>query len=262
MFMSRAAKIHFGFCIVILSFLIPIATEISGQTKGETVADLNRRAIQLINNKEFETAIQILTKAIEISPTAVELHLNLGTAYLLSGRAELGLGHIKKGIEIDPGSYKGYNQLGVAYDKLGRDDLAVDALKKAVELKPDYAFGYFNLGKAYLFANRLKLAEAALEKGMKLDPTNDDGRLHLATLYAKQERFREAIAVAKTVTKNQPYNDNANLILCKIYLLANDRDSALGMYQSFKATNVSLADEMFRSIFGGRILDASKLARP
>jgi tetratricopeptide (TPR) repeat protein len=263
MFMFRAAKI--AFFIVIFSSVTFLTRDVDGQTKTAAraaVEDLNRQAVQLINDKKFDPAIQLLSNAIEIDPSAAELHLNLGSAYLLSGRAEIGLGHIKKGIELDPRSYKGYNQLGVAYDNLRRDDLAIEALKKAVELKPDYAFGYFNLGKAYLFTNRWKQAEAALDKGLKLDPSNDDGRLHLAAVYARQERFREAIAFAKAVTKNQPDNATANLVLCKIYILANDRESALGMYQSFKASNVPLAEEMFRSLFSNQILDVSKKVRP
>lgn len=259
--MFKAAKSHLSFGIIILSLLLSVSSQATGQLDSENLArakELNRRAVQLISQNRLDAASPLLEKAIALYPQLSDAHMNLGTVLYLTGQPETGVQYIKKGLELEPDSHIGYNQLGVVYDKLGQRDLAIDALKKAVELKPDYAFGYYNLGKAYLFANRLKHAEAALEKGLKLDPSNNDGKLHLAALYAKQERFSDAIALAKDVTKKQPNNDNANLILCKIYVLANDRESALGMYQSFKATNVSLADEMFRSIFQNKVLQVSR----
>lgn len=262
--MFKAAKIHLG-----LGILTVLIASFSTETRGQRGVDdwakaeeLNGIAVKQISDKDYDAAIESLSKAIEFQPRFSQAHINLGTAHYLAGRPETAVGHIKKGLEVDPRSYKGYNQLGVAYDKMRKDDLAIEALKKAIELKPDYAFAYFNLGKAYLYGSRFKQSEAALRKGLQYDPANDDGRLHLATALAKQERYPEAIAAAKTVTRNQPGNDNANLILCQIYLLANDRESALGMYQSFKATNTSLADELFRSIFRGQTVDASPSARP
>ncbi len=262
--MYKAARTHLIFGLITLSIFSILTTEAAAQAGGAAVTaeDLNGQAIEQINNKKYDAAIGLLSKAIEIKPGLADAHFNLGTAHLLAGRAEVALGHIRKGTELNPSSYKGYNQLGVVYDSLRQDDLAIKALKKAIDLKPDYAFGHINLGKAYLFKNQLQLAREALEKGLRLDPSSDDGKLHLAVLYAKQARYSQAIKVARGVTERRPDDETANLILCQIYIMANDRDSALGLYQSFKGTNVSLADQMFRSLFNGRTVDASGLARP
>lgn len=258
--MSKAARPDRSFAIlsalIVLFIICSGSSAQSAGSKSESANELNARAIDAINNENYDSAIDLLMKAIELKPDFADAHVNLGTAHLLAGRPSVGLVHVKKGLEINPTSYKGYNQLGVVYDKLGQLDLAIEALEKTVKLKPDYAFGYVNLGKAYLFADRLKPAEEALEKGLSLQPTNETARLHLAVLYAKQRRFKQAATLARQVAEKNPADEHTNLLLCKIFLLANDRDAALSMYQSFKATNAPLADQMFRSIFGAQVLNA------
>lgn len=257
--MFKAAKIYLAFSIVTISFVTSFSFQARGQNtqaNSPVAEDLNRQAILRIYRKEFKEAIELLTRAVAIDRSFADGHLNLGTAYVLSDQPETGIGYLKRGLELDPESYKGHNQLGVAYDKLNKHDLAVESLTRAVELKPDYALGYFNLGAAYLWGHRLKPAEIALQKAAKLDPANSEVKLYLGALYVRQKKYSEAVAEVKRVTKAHPNDEQASLMLCKIYLLADDRESALNMYQSFKTVNAPLADLMFRSIFSDRVISA------
>ncbi len=264
--MNRAARVSYLFVvsIVTFSFISIISFETSGQdvqAKMAQAEDLNRQAIIRVSEKRFAEAIELLTKAVGLEPKFAEAHMNIGSAYLLSGRPEDAIEHLRKGLSFDPKSHKGNNQLGVVYEKLGRLDDAVAAFNRAIKLKPDYPLAHFNLGAAYLWANKLKQADLWLHKAARLDPTNDEIKLYVGVLYAKQDRFREAIAEVRPVTQRQPGHDEANLTLCKIYLLANDRESALNLYQNFKAVNVPLADEMFKSIYSDKIVFVSDKAK-
>jgi tetratricopeptide (TPR) repeat protein len=257
--MYRAARVYSFFFILVTFFFGFINTVAQGEeVNGEGVEQINRKAMELVAEKRYPEAIVLFEQVIERQPTFAPAHLNLGSAYLLSGQPNTALGHIKRGLELDPDSPIGNNQIAVVYNRLGKLDLAIEHLKKTVQLKPDYALGQFNLGAAYLANNRLKPAAAALEKAARLDPNSNDVKLYLGVTYARQSRFSEALAQVKAVTKKQPDHYMANLTLCTVYLMANDRQSALDIYQSFKSVNVPLADEMFRNIFSGKVIVAPK----
>lgn len=261
--MNRAAKYLFLPAFGLLT-LIFISFEASGQSKQENLAkaeDLNRQAILRLGEKRFDDAISLLKQAVEIEPTFASGWMNIGSAQLMAGRPQLGVEPLQKGISLEPDSHQGYNQLGVVYEKLGKVDEAIASLKKAIEIKPDYALANFNLGATYLWQGKMNQAEAFLEKAAKLDPSHREVKLYLAVLYANQKKYPNAISEVKKVTQKNPDDDYASLILCRIYLLANDRDSALNMYQAVKSTKMSLADEMFKSIFSDRIVLVSEKER-
>lgn len=266
--MTRAARIRDLFPITLVAaaiFHLLFISDSRGQDNAGSIAraeDLNRQAILRIGNKNYDDAIALLDKAIKTYPGFAEAHMNLGTAHMLAGRPKDAIAPLRKGIELDPTAYKGFNQLGVVYEKLGRTDDAVRNLRKAVELKPDYALGYFNLGAAYLWSERLDEAERALETAARLDPGNNEIKLSLGVVYAKQKRFAKAVAEVKKVADKDPTHEEAGLILCRLYLLSNNRDAALSLYQTAKTTNITLAEEMFKSIFGDRILVVKDALRP
>lgn len=254
--MNRAVG-YIYFAVIIFSIGTFNSTVTSGQNirPGRAEAeDLNRRAIASFGEKRFSNAIELLEKAIKADPEFADAHFNLGTVLATAERPYEALKHIQKGLELNPDSHIGYNQLGTAYDKLEKTDLAISAFQKALEIKPDYALAQFNLGAAYVWAGRLKPGEASLEKAARLDPSNAEIKLYLGAIYSRQGRHSEAIATVKKLTRESPKNERANLMLCRLYLLADDRQSALDMYQSFKTVNTALADQMFKSIFSGQVL--------
>jgi Flp pilus assembly protein TadD len=255
--MYQAAKFLLSISIVTLSFLFILAPNTAAQSNDlkQTLAEsLNRQAIVKLTAEDYNGAIELLNRAIATAPSFAAVHMNLGSAYMLSGKPEEAIPHLKRGLELEPKSHEGFNQLGVAYDKLKKRDLSIEALKKAVEIKPDYARGYFNLGAAYMWSGKEKQAQEAFEKAAQLNPEQDEIQLYLAVIYARKGKYREAIAQTQKVTQRTPGNEEAQLILCKIYLLADDRQAALNIYQSFKAVNAPLAERMFKSIFSDKVL--------
>lgn len=256
--MNRADKcLRLAIVIVTFSFGSFILSETHGQEIKNNrleAEELNRQAVSRTGEKRFDEAIELLNNAIKLAPEFVEAHLNLGTVHQYAGRPEIAVGHIKRGLQLDPRSHIGHNQLGVVYDELGKLDMSIESFKTATELKPDFALAHFNLGAAYAWTGRLKPAEAALQKATRLDPSNVEIRLYLAAVYAKQARPSEAIAKVKEITRESPDHETANLMLCRFYLLADDRRSALSVYQSFKSVNAPLAEQMFKSIFKDKVV--------
>lgn len=259
--MYRAAKIHLTVSIVTLF----IVTFVSGQARGQAeqfdkakAEDFNRQGIRKVALKDYDSAIGLFQKSIAVYPDLSPAHLNLGSTLTLADRPSEAIQHIKKGLQLNPASIIGFNQLGVAFEKIGKTDEAVEAFNTAIRLKPDYAFAYLNMGATYLWADKDKKALTALEKSIKLDPNSTEAHLLLGIVYARLSRFKEASDQVGLVTRKDPDNEAANLLLCQIYLMNDDRQAALNLYQSFKAVNLPLADAMFKSIFAGKVITVTK----
>ena len=64
----------------------------------------------------------------------------------------------EKAIELNPEYYEAYNNLGTALKDQGKLDEAIDAYNKAISINPDYAEAYYNIG--FTLQGQGKLEEA------------------------------------------------------------------------------------------------------
>jgi tetratricopeptide (TPR) repeat protein len=99
-------------------------------------------------DKQFDQAVQSLTKASEIGPTELAVWANLADAYMK-------LAGTKTGAEFDDAATKG-----------------LAAYSKAIELKPEDAATHNNYALALVQAKKIPEAQAELTKAAQLDPTN------------------------------------------------------------------------------------------
>ena len=99
-------------------------------------------------DKQYDQAVQALTKASEIGPTELAVWANLADAYMK-------LAATKTGPEFDDAATKG-----------------LAAYAKAIELKPEDAATHNNYALALVQAKKIPDAQAELTKAAQLDPTN------------------------------------------------------------------------------------------
>jgi tetratricopeptide (TPR) repeat protein len=99
-------------------------------------------------DKQYDQAVQSLTKASEIGPTELAVWANLADAYMK-------LAGTKTGAEFDADAAKG-----------------LDAYNKAITLKPEDAATHNNYALALVLAKKIPEAQAELTKAAQLDPTN------------------------------------------------------------------------------------------
>ena len=99
-------------------------------------------------DKQYDQAVQALTKASEIGPTELAVWANLADAYMK-------LAATKTGPEFDDAATKG-----------------LAAYAKAIELKPEDAATHNNYALALVQAKKIPDAQGELTKAAQLDPTN------------------------------------------------------------------------------------------
>lgn len=108
----------------------------TGAVADMKAADLHRSGYEALRSRNYEQAITLLTRVVELEPKNK-------TAWNDLGQAQLGLRHY---------------------------DAAIDAFKKQLEVNPYDAYAYNNLGFVYALQRRHNDAESAFRKHLELNP--------------------------------------------------------------------------------------------
>lgn len=140
--------------------------------------DLKRSAEELFQKAyilhmagELDKAIELYEKSAEIYPTA-QTYTFMGWAYSMKGDYETAIELCLKAIELDPDFGNPYNDIGSYLIALGRYDEAIPWLKKAItakNYKPRH-YPHINLARAYLAKGMFKKALQELETAIRIAP--------------------------------------------------------------------------------------------
>src|SRR5687768_7864048 len=106
----------------------------------------NNLAIISIQQGNFNEAIELVKKAIEVNPTWVGAFFTLGNLYLDIGDLDSSIINFQEVIELEPGFIEAYLNLGNIYQKIGDSNQAKINYKKIIELQPNFSQAYNYLG--------------------------------------------------------------------------------------------------------------------
>lgn len=156
-----------------------------------------RRA--LLDEKNFETGIEHLEKAVKIYPNFLDAHLLLGTACMDS------------------------HQL----------DKAEHALQEVLKINPKTPTALVALGEVYRERGRYDAAEKNLQEGLKLDDHSWQGHLALARLYWETKKVEKAGPEVGRTIQLKPDCAEAHLLGGNILLRARQAENALLMFEEY-----------------------------
>jgi len=160
-----------------------------------TIQEALNQAIQHHRAGRLQEAEIIYRQILSAQPNDPDaLHL-LGVIAHQQKQNQTAIELISKAIAINPGMTLYHNNLGMALKDLGRMDDAIKSFQKAVDLKPDFIGAQFNLGKTLLECGRLDQAIAALNKVIGINP-NEWGALNSLGIALRQQRKPEEAAKA------------------------------------------------------------------
>ncbi len=160
-------------------------------TKIKGLNDMLAQAAAATDARDFDLAVQVLTKATEAAPTFDLLWFKLGDAQL--GAKQYGPAEeaYQKAIAIKPsGAY--YNNLGQAQVKAGKTEEAIASYTKAAEMEPANAGQYyFNLGAVLTNQGKADEAIAAFSKAIEADPGKVDAYFQKGMLMAGKSTLKD-----------------------------------------------------------------------
>jgi len=139
------------------------------------VAAWNDMGVAYLKKEEPDSAKSIFEKAIEVDPTFVMGHSNLGfvweTEYRDYAKAEF---EYREAMRLDPTALHPVNDLAFMFLDQKKPRLAQEVLRTAVERFPKEAAIWAKYGKVSLQLGEFESAATALQEALKLDPSRRD----------------------------------------------------------------------------------------
>lgn len=169
-----------------------------------------RKAHEDVEKGKTDDAHKHLAKALELYPNYADA-LTLRAVLALNQRdSQSAVADLDKAIQIDGNSAMAYMVMGSALNMEGKFDEAIRSLQRGQSLAPNYWQGYFELGKAYIgkadYPGALKQFDRAQSLATEDYPLISLLRAH-ALLAMKQ--FPEAMAALQAFLQKDPHGPNS-----------------------------------------------------
>lgn len=162
----------------------------------------SNRAVEHIDGKRYEEAIEAGSRAIQLFPALAEAWNNRGIAYRNTGRLEQAISDYTQAIELNPFYQLAWNNRGVAYAQIKRHEEAIADYTRAIELNPAFAEAYSNRGNVYATMGQTERAIAEYGRAIERNPALSQAYGNRAMNYAilgKSEQAKKDLAAAKRI---------------------------------------------------------------
>lgn len=184
-------------------------------------------AVQYMQNREFQTAMDKLNKALELDPHNVDTHNTLGLLYSVLGEQDKAEASFKKALSIDPNNSSALNNYGQFLCQRKRYAEGEKLFMKAVEnpLYRNAESAYNNAGVCALAEGKLDDAETYFRRALEIDPQIVPALLQMADINLQQGRGPQARAYLQRYFDVGPRSARALWLGVQIERLNGDRDA-------------------------------------
>ena len=170
-------------------------------SQPEALHGLGIIAFQL---KKYNTAGNLIGKAIENKPKVPQFHYNLGLVFISLKRQEKAIQAFQEAIKIKPDYADAHYNLGLALKKQQQFGKAVLNFRHIIKLTPDDADAYYNLGNAYEALGRYEPAVENYQLAIKKNGGFAGAFNNLALVLKAMGRIDEAISYFRETLRLQP----------------------------------------------------------
>lgn len=196
-------------------------------------ADPATEGVKAIEEKRYDAAVELLSKARESDPKEVANHYYLGFALSMLNRDAEAIASYRKALGLQPDLYEAKLNLGVLLLKTKQNDEALKVLESAVSAKPAEFRPNYYTGVAALASGDLAKAEALLRKASQLDPKSADAEAALGRLLARQDNLDEAAQHFRRAYELDSQSQGPMLELAELYERKGRKDDAIAIYKQF-----------------------------
>lgn len=159
----------------------------------QTSADLHRLGVVCHSRGDYETAMNLLARAIQLAPDQVQYYYDLCTTLLSAGRCEESLAISSAALEIDSTFAPVVDQRAQLLHRLGRTDEAIFTYERFIDRGLASAEIHNNYASIFHESGRCEEAIIAYEAAIRLDPSHVDAYYNLSDL-ARSGRYFFTVA--------------------------------------------------------------------
>jgi len=208
-------------------------------------------------NRDFEKAIEMLNKAIEIQPQNQATIHNLGTAYQELGNLKEAIKYYKKVLHVNPKHTNANYSLGIVYYKLKDLKTAKSYLKKTIDIQKNYALAFFSLASIHVELKEYNDALSSYQKAIEINPNLVAAHNNLGLLFRGLNDFPNAINCYQKAIRIQPSHGGAHHNLALAFKELGQFDKAIKSHlDAIKHEPENLAHHHFLSELKKDILDS------
>ncbi|MBR1777085.1 MAG: tetratricopeptide repeat protein [Alphaproteobacteria bacterium] len=146
-----------------------------------------------LQKKSFDSAVELLYKAVRLAPDVVAYEFTLAQALQDSGHPKEALEHYKSVLKKDDSLPEAYHNMGIIYRFDGDFAEAERLFQKAVELRPDFASAYVNLALLARDKGQMDRALSLLDRALQVDSDNAEAYAQIAVTHRLCDRFEQAL---------------------------------------------------------------------
>lgn len=188
-----------------------------------TASDLHfKLAIAFQQQNKAEQAVSAYQQVIALNPLFPEAYINLGILLKDLGEIDNAIACYEQALSLNPNLAEAYSNLALALSETGKIEEAIAACQQAIAIKPDFPGAYINLGCIFHTQNDLEDALNAYQKAITLEPNRAETYHNLGLVYHFLGRIEEAIISYQQALSLRENYPEAHFSLAIAYLLSGD----------------------------------------
>jgi protein O-GlcNAc transferase len=176
-------------------------------------------------------AIELIGRAISISPTNAVYHNDFANALKANGQIDRAIASYRQAIRLKPDLADVHANLGLALEVQGQLDDAIASYRQAIWLKPDYADAHVFLGNALNEKELFAEAVACYRQAIRLKPDHAEAHKNLGDSFKSLGRLDEAIACYHQATLIKPDFTDAQINLGNAFKDTGNLNGAIAVYR-------------------------------
>ena len=194
--------------------------------------ELIRSGYDAIQNRSYDQAVVLLTRALELEPKDTKGWNYLGDAYVALRRYADALAAYGEQLKVNPYDEFVHNDIGYVYRLQRRYADAEAEYRKQLELNPLDKYAHKTLGGLLVDMEKYEAAVPQLERAISLAPEDSELRIDLGTAYLNLSKDDQALAAFTKAVELAPSPTAWNNISYQLALKAVHLDRALQYAES------------------------------
>lgn len=168
-----------------------------------TICYINQSGI-LIRLKQYDDAIALAERSLEINPEFFEAYMNLGVAHQFLNKFDNALAMFERAVNLKPDSFEAWYCLGFIQLRLKKFELSVESYNKAIHLNNKYYEAWYNKGLALKQLDKDDIALKCFNKVVDLEANHYQAHFHKGNILNEMDYNEEAIESYKKALKIKP----------------------------------------------------------